>query len=94
MFYGNCELRNITVESENDYLIYPYEIKRTVKRIMSGSLANFGDKHEIMNLFSQAVNNGNNPYIISSQLNTASIASKNKPQSTYYSPNLFLLLRR
>lgn len=94
VFYGNCELKDVTVASDNEYLIYPYELKKTIKDILSRPLAKFGDKHEIMNLFNKAVKNGNDPYIIHSQLTTASIASKNKPQSTYYYSNLFSLFRR
>lgn len=95
VFYGNCELKDIAIETDNYYLIYPYEIKRTVKKIMSGSLAKYGDKHEIMNLFTQSVVNGEDRDIINSQQKTASYASRNKPQySYYYSFNPLSLLRR
>ena len=95
VFYGNCEFKDITIASDNEYLIYPHEIKRTVKKIMSGNLAKFGDKYEIMNLLTESVTNGDDPYIIYSQRNTASIASRNKPQSSYYySFNPLSLLKR
>lgn len=94
VFYGNCELKDVTIASDNLYLIYPDELEKTIKDILSRPLAKFGDKHEIMNIFKQAVDNGNDPYIISSQLATASIASKNKPRSTYHYTNLFTLFNQ
>ena len=95
VFYGNCELKDITIVSNNDYLIYPYEIKNTVKDILSQPLAEFGDKHEIMNLFTKAVTNGEDPNIINSHLSTVSVASRNKPESSYYDYfNPHFLLRR
>jgi len=95
VFYGNCTLKNVTVASENDFLIYPSEIKHTVETILSRPAANFGNKYEIMNVLTQAVNNGTNPEIVSSQLATASRAGCNCPDSSYYySFNPFAMLRR
>lgn len=94
VFYGNCELKDVTTASDNEYLIYPYELEETIGDIISRPLAEFGDKHEIMNLLTLAVANGENPDIISSQLNTASIASRNRPQSTYHYSSLFSIFRR
>ena len=74
VFYGSCTLKNITVGSDNDFLIYPNDIKSVVRGIMSQPAAKFGDKHEIMNVLIQAVDNGNVPEIVSSQHYTAAIA--------------------
>jgi len=94
VFYGSSTLKNVTVASDNDFLIYPYEIKHTVETIMSRPTANFGNKYEIMNVLTQSVNNGTIPDIVSSQLATASRAGCTCPDSSYYSVNPFSLLRR
>ena len=83
VFFGSCELKDVTVGSDNDYLIYPNEIKSTVNRILSHADANFGDKNEIMNVLTEAVINGSNPEIISSQKMTAAQAGRNLKQSHY-----------
>lgn len=95
VFFGSSELKDVTVGSENDILIYPGEIQRTVHQLMSRPLADFGDKYEVMNVMKQAVNNGTNPEIVSSQCMSASRAGRNRPQSSYYYTfNPFSLLRR
>ncbi len=45
--------------------------------------ANYGNKYEIMDVFAKAVHNGNDPMIVSSQINSAAYYSRNTPQSTY-----------
>lgn len=96
VFFGNSKLKDVTIASDNDYLIYPNGIKRTVNDILlSNCDAKFGDKHEIMNVLTGAVNNGCNPAIVHSQMMTAAQAGSNRPQSCYpYSFSLFSLLRR
>jgi len=95
VFYGSSTLRNVTIASDNDFLIYPSEIQRTVEAIISRPAANFGDKYEIMNVLTQAVNNGTIPEIVSSQLMAALRAGCNRPDSSYcYSFNLLTVLRR
>lgn len=95
VFFGSSELKDVTVGSDNDYLIYPSEIKCTVNSIMSNPDANFGDKYEIMNVLTEAVANGCNPAIVSSQKATAAQAGSNRPQSYYsFSFNPFTSLQR
>lgn len=95
VFFGNSTLKDVTIGSDNDYLVYPNDLKRTVSAILSHRDANFGDKHEIMNVLTEAVNNGCNPEIVSSQIMSARQAGRNRPQSYYsYSFNLFSLLKR
>lgn len=84
VFFGNSTLKDVTIASDNDFLIYPNEIYRTVKNIMSRPVANFGNKYEIMNVLTEAVINGTNPSIIYAQMMSASQAGRNRPQSTYY----------
>lgn len=93
VFYGNSTLKDVTIESDNDYLIYPNDIKSVVRNIMSRPVANFGDKHEIMNVLTQAVDNGNVPEIVSSQLSTAAMAGVNRPKSTYGYSFSFIAVR-
>lgn len=94
VFYGNSTLKDITIGSDNDFLIYPNDIKSIVRSIMARPVANFGDKHEIMNVLKQAVDNGNEPDIVSSQLSTAAMAGRHRPDSSYeYSFSLYSLLR-
>lgn len=95
VFFGSSDLKDVTVGSENDFLIYPGEIQRTIQAITSRPLANFGDKYEVMNVMKQAVDNGTIPEIVSSQHMSASRAGQNRPQSSYYYTfNPFSLLRR
>lgn len=96
VFYGNCRLKDVTVGSDYDYIIYPEEIKHTLNNIISGPAANFGDKYEIMNVFKQGVYNGTIPEIVSSQRLTALKAGQNRPQSSYYrySYKPFAIIRR
>lgn len=84
VFYGNCTLKDVTIGSDYDFVIYPNHIKSLVNEIISQPIARFGDKYEIMNVLTQSVANGNLPEIVSSQLMTASYAGRNKPQSSYY----------
>lgn len=83
VFYGSSELRDVTLKSDNDFVIYPSEIRNTVRSILSRPVAEYGDKREIMTVMRQAVLNGNNPKIVSSQIRTASFAGQGRPQSTY-----------
>lgn len=94
VFYGNSELKNVTIASDNDFLIYPNEIVNTVNNIISRSNANFGDKYEIMNVLTQGVHNGTIPEIVSAQLMTASKAGRNRPHSSHYYFNPFSFIRR
>lgn len=45
--------------------------------------ANYGNKYEIMDLFTKSVENGNNPMIVNAQINSAAYYGRNRPQSTY-----------
>ncbi|MDE7450370.1 MAG: NERD domain-containing protein [Paramuribaculum sp.] len=72
VFYGECTLKNITCKDDNTFIIYSHSIREVVSQILKRPDANFGDKHEIMNLFTESVQNGNNPQITSSQVDTAS----------------------
>lgn len=93
VFFGNCELKDVTCNAENTFIIYPRSIRQVVSQILLQPEANYGNKHEIMDLFTQSMANGNDPSIIASQANTAAYYGRNKPQSTKYVsfPPLFRL---
>lgn len=80
VFFGNCEFRNVTCCADNTFIIYPRSVREVVSAILKQPEANYGNKYEIMNLFTQGVENGNNPTIVSSQHTLASYYSRNKPR--------------
>lgn len=90
VFYGNSELKDVTYFSPNTYLIYPNSINNLMQFIMEHPAARFGDKYEIMNVLTQAVENGKDPAIVSSLRYSSWKYSQDKPNSTYdYMPIRF-----
>ncbi len=83
VFYGSCELKNITCNAENTFIISPCYIHSVVSEILERTDAVFGNKREIMSVLTQAVQNGNDPDIVASQINSAAYYGRKKPQSTY-----------
>ena len=83
VFSGSSEFKDVTCNANNTFIIYPRSIQQVVSEILMQPNANFGNKYEIMNLFTKAVQNGNNPMIVSSQINSAAYYGRNTPQSTY-----------
>ena len=83
VFFGNCELKNVTCNADNTYVIYSDSIKWVVSKILMQPNANLGNKYEIMRLFNESVQNGNNPMIVSSQIRSAQYYGRNRPQSSY-----------
>ena len=96
VFFGSSEFKNVTCHADDTFIIYPRSIRRVVRGIMMQPDAKFGNKHEIMNLFTGAVANGNDPVIVSSQISSAAYYGRNTPRSTYVSPfgSLFRFLFR
>ena len=83
VFFGSSEFKDVTCNANNTFIIYPRSIQQVVSEILMQPNANFGNKYEVMNLFTKAVQNGNNPMIVSSQINSAAYYGRNTPQSTY-----------
>lgn len=81
VFFGNSELKNVTCNADNTFIIYPHSIRQVVADIMLQPDANYGNKYEIMELFTTAVQNGDNSMIVSSQINSAIYHNLNKPHS-------------
>lgn len=74
-------------------IIYPRSIRQVVAEILMQPNANYGNKYEIMDVFAKAVQNGNDPMIVSSQINSAAYYGRNTPQSIYYISQLIIPLR-
>ena len=83
VFYGSSELKSISCYSPNTYVIYPNSINNLMQFIMGHPDAKFGNKYEIMSVLTQAVENGNDPIIVSSQRYSSGKYSQNTPASTY-----------
>ncbi|CCX48883.1 uncharacterized protein BN813_00215 [Bacteroides sp. CAG:927] len=83
VFFGSSEFKNVTCDADNTFIIYPRSIREVVSEILMQPKANFGNKYEIMDLFTKAVQNGNDPMIVSSQIHSASYYGRNTPRSTY-----------
>ena len=86
VFYGNSEFKDVTYNPDNTFIIYPCHIRQVVSEILMKPKADSGNKYEIMDVFTKAVQNGNDPTIVSFQINSAAFYGRNKPQSTYKSP--------
>ena len=78
VFYGSSEFKNVTYNANNTFVIYPRSIRQVVSEILMQPNAKFGNKHEIMNLFTKAVQNGIDHTIVSSQIRYAAYYSRNK----------------
>ena len=83
VFFGSSVLKNVTCHAENVFIIYPHSIQRVMSEITALPNAVFGDKHEIMDVFTEAVRNGCTPMVVASQISSAAYHGRNKPQSTY-----------
>lgn len=84
VFFGNSEFKNVTCNADNTFIIYPRSIRQVVADILLQPDANYGNKYEIMELFTTAVQNGNNPIIVASQISSAIYHNLNRPHSNRY----------
>ncbi|WP_395045257.1 nuclease-related domain-containing protein [Flavobacterium sp.] len=65
VFYGDCELKEINFVPQNTFVVKSKRVIEVVKKILSESMpANYSNKREIVNLFEQAVKNGENEEVI------------------------------
>lgn len=81
VFFGNSEFKNVTCNADNTFIIYPHSIRQVVADILLQPNANYGNKYEIMALFTTAVQNGDNSMIVSSQISSAIYHNLNRPHS-------------
>lgn len=92
VFYGNCELKDVSFDTPNTFIIYPSQISSVVQYILDQAPASYGNKYEIRDVFTKAVQNGTDPLIRQSQISSAQYYGRNKPQSSYsyfYFPRFF-----
>ncbi len=89
VFFGNSQLKDVTCNAADTFIIYPRYIRQVVSKILMQPNASFGNKYEIMNLFAKAVQNGNDPMIVSSQIKSAAHYGRNTPQPDSSSCSLF-----
>lgn len=80
VFFGSSVFKNVTCNADNTFIIYPRSIRQVVAEILMQPNADYGDKYEIMDVFTKAVQNGNNPMIVASQISSAAYYGRNKPQ--------------
>ncbi len=78
VFFGKSEFKNITCNAYNTFIIYPSSIRQVVSAILMRQDAEFGDKDEIMDLFTTAVQNGDNADIVASQIKSALYYGRNR----------------
>ena len=81
VFFGSSEFKDVTCNANNTFIIYPRSIQQVVSEILMQPNANFGIKYEIMNLFTKAEQNGNNPMIVSSHVTSAAYYGHTTPHS-------------
>lgn len=81
VFFGNSEFKNVTCNADNTFIIYPHSIRQVVADILLQPDANYGNKYEIMELFTTTVQNGDNSMIVSSQISSAIYHNLNRPHS-------------
>lgn len=91
VFYGSCEIKDLTNIPKNCWVVYDYEATRIVKDIIENSSpAPYTDKWEVMRLLKTGVENGNNEFIKASHLQKVQRASYGKYQSTYYYSHFYI----
>lgn len=82
VFFGSSVFKNITCNAYNTFIIQPQFISQVVAEIFRRPDASFGNKYEIIDLFTKSVQNGCDPAIVRSQINSAAFYGQNKPQSS------------
>lgn len=84
VFYGSCELKDITNIPHNCWLAYNCNVARIVKNIIETSPpAPYTDKWEVMRILKSAVTNGDNEAIKEAHIQMAKKAAYGKYRSTY-----------
>ena len=60
IFYGNCELRDISFIPDGTFVAKPHRLRDVLDTILENPEAKYTDKREVMNILKSAVDNGNN----------------------------------
>lgn len=59
VFYGNCELRNVSFIPAGTFIAKPYRLHNVLNTIFQNPNAEYTDKREVMKILKSAVDNGN-----------------------------------
>lgn len=69
VFYGDCRLKEISNIPEETYLLYPFQVEDRINYLLENKpQANYTNKRGLISILRDAVNNGNNPNIISQHI--------------------------
>ena len=64
VFYGYCELQDISFIPQNTYVTKSYRVIDVVEHILNNNpIAEYKDKHNVVNVLKKAVANGNNDIV-------------------------------
>ncbi|MDD3668333.1 MAG: nuclease-related domain-containing protein [Bacteroidales bacterium] len=79
VFYGDCELRDVSFIPEDTIIIYPNEITYTINNLLENKpKANYSNKREVVNFLQNGVNNGNDYSITSRHIQNVSQIIENE----------------
>jgi len=68
VFYGTCQLRDVTNNSSNTYLLYPNGVRRFLRQLKDAPTAAYGDVSEVLDILRQGVANGNRRDIVDAHM--------------------------
>lgn len=95
VFYGSCEIKDLTDVPSDCWVVYDYDTARIVKNIMETThAAPYTDKWEVMRILKSGVENGNNESIKAAHLFKVQQTSYGKYNSTYSHSYRFYRHRR
>ncbi len=73
VFYGDCELRDVSFIPEDTIIIYPNEITYTINNLLENKpKANYSNKRQVVHFLQNGVNNGNDYSITSRHIQNVS----------------------
>lgn len=79
VFYGDCELKDVSYVPEDTIIIYPNEISYTINNLLENKpKANYSNKREVVNFLQNGVNNGNDYSITSRHIQNVSQIIENE----------------
>lgn len=80
LFAGDCTLKNVSYWTDNTFVGYSSDIGYVLKKVRKYNFAEYTDKSEVARSLSKAVNNGNNPEIVTSHIDFVQRTNIGKPQ--------------
>lgn len=80
LFAGNCTLKNISYWADNTFVGYDSDIAYVLKKVNGSHAAEYTDKREVARVLRQAVENGNNPEIVTRHMAYVQRSRLGQPQ--------------